>query len=189
MGTSTVPSFASDTNDQFSVRGLGGQNCANWVQLTETADDTQRRDAILNLQSWLAGYITASNRLKSETYDVLPFIDMINVLAIVLNECRARPADLGETTVARVLAAFEEARVKAESSVVIVQDNGTEKAYWQSTIHLIQTRLVEMGFLSDEPDGQLGPMTQRALYDYQSQVGLEANGELTVDTLFKLLIE
>lgn len=183
-----APAFGADGDGKFAVRGIGGQSCAVWIAISENADEAARRDGIMSFQSWIAGYLSAANRLKAESYDVVPFLDMINVLAITLNECRATPDQLAETVVARVVDAFTDARVVSESPTVTVIDAGVEKTYRQATIALAQQRLVDLGYLEGEPDGVLGPASFEALTQYQADNGLPASGEMSVDTLFKLLL-
>ena len=121
--------FASDAEGKFAVRGIGGQACSVWISISESPDDATRREGIMAFQSWIAGYLSASNRLKADAYDVVPFLDMINVLAITMNECKAAPTELAENTVARVVGAFNASRVVAESPVLMVPDAGAEKPY------------------------------------------------------------
>ena len=182
------PALAADGAGQFSVRGAGGQPCSVWTGIADSTDEAQRRDGIVTFQSWIAGYVTASNRLAAETYDAMPFLDMVNVLAIVLNECRANPDELTETTAARVLAAFAPSRVQAESPLVTVTDAGAQKTYRQETVAMIQQKLIDKGYLDGDADGAMGKGTAAAISQYQAEVGLPATGELSVDTVFKLLL-
>ena len=189
LALTSTAAFASDPDGKFSVRGIGGQPCSLWISVSEGTDETQKRDGVLAFQSWLAGYLSASNRLQAESYDVLPFLDMINVLAIVLNECRAVPNELVENTMARVVGAFANARVTAESPIINVTDAGVEKPYRQATIALAQQKLVDLGYLDGVPDGVIGPASTDALALYQSENGLPSTGEMSVDTMFKLLLQ
>lgn len=181
--------WGSDTAGKFAVRGIGGQPCSVWIGLTDSTDQAARRDGILAFQSWIAGYVSAFNRLQPESYDVVPFLDMINVLAITMNECRVTPDELAENTVARVVGAFAKARVTEESPVVMVPDAGAEKPYRQATLQLAQQKLVDLGYLDSVPDGVIGPATTQAVTLYQSENGLTATGELSVDTMFQLLLK
>ena len=184
-----APLQAADGNGTFAVRGIGGQACSAWVAISETQDEAQRAQGVLLLQAWLSGYLSAANRQTAETYDAMPFLDMLNVLAIVLNECRARPDDLVETTTARVLAAFAPVRVTEESPLVTVPDAGGEKSYRKATVTLVQQKLVDRGLLEGEPDGVIGPGTTKALRAYQAEAGLPETGEMSVDTVFNLLLK
>lgn len=181
--------YGADAEGKFAVRGIGGQACSVWTAISESPDEAARRDGILAFQAWIAGYLTATNRLKADAYDTVPFLDMINVLAITMNECKATPDELAENTVARVVGAFDKAKVTVESPIVMVPDAGAEKPYRQATIKLAQQKLVELGYLTAEPDGVLGPASSEALTLYQSENGLTSNGELSVDTMFKLLLQ
>ena len=181
--------YGSDADGKFAVRGIGGQSCSVWTSIAANTDEAARRDGILAFQAWIAGYLTATNRLKADAYDTVPFLDMINVLAITMNECKAAPDELVENTVARVVGAFDKAKVTAESPIVMVPDAGAEKPYRQATIKLAQQKLVELGYLTADPDGVLGPATTEAVTLYQSENGLTSTGELSVDTMFKLLLQ
>jgi hypothetical protein len=180
--------FSADNAGQFAVRGAGGLSCSVWADIANGANQEQQRDGILTFQSWLAGYITASNRLSPDTYDAMPYLDMVNVLAIVLNECRANPGELVEFTASRVLLAFSSARVVQESPLVTVPDAGAEKTYRQSTIVLVQQKLIDRGLLSGRADGVPGAGTATALRAFQKQAGLPETGEISVDTVFRLLL-
>jgi len=181
--------FATDAEGKFAVRGIGGQACSVWISISESPDVVTRREGIMAFQSWISGYLSASNRLQADTYDVVPFLDMVNILAITMNECKVAPNELAENTVARVVGAFNETRVVAESPVLMVPDAGAEKPYRQETIKLAQQKLADLGFLAGAPDGVLGPASSDALSLYQSERGLPVSGELNVDTVFQLLLE
>jgi peptidoglycan hydrolase-like protein with peptidoglycan-binding domain len=43
--------------------------------------------------------------------------------------------------------------------------------------------------LDGVPDGMIGPASTEALALYQSENGLPASGEMSVDTMFKLLLQ
>jgi Putative peptidoglycan binding domain len=57
------------------------------------------------------------------------------------------------------------------------EDEGTSGA---------QARLTNLGYITGEIDGQLGPMTQAALQEFQADHDLEVTGELDDDTIAKL---
>jgi hypothetical protein len=52
-----------------------------------------------------------------------------------------------------------------------------------------QSRLVNLGYVTGDIDGQLGPMTQAALREFQADHGLDVTGELDDDTVAKLADE
>ncbi len=179
---------AADGAGQFSVRGIGGQTCAVWADILDGQDQNQRREGIMAFQSWIAGYLSAVNRNTPDTYDAMPFIDMVNVMAIVVTECRANPSELAESTIYRVVTAFSPSRVQTESPLVTVTDDGVQKVYRQETVMLVQQRLIDRGLLNGAADGMPGAATADALRAYQTQVGLPSTGEMTVDTVFQLLL-
>ena len=66
---------------------------------------------------------------------------------------------------------------------------GAQKPYRQSTLYLLQQKLVDLGYLDSVPDGVIGPATTQAVRLYQSENGLAQTGELSVDTIFQLLLK
>jgi hypothetical protein len=63
---------------------------------------------------------------------------------------------------------------------------GTNGELSQQTVEGVQQRLQQMGFYHGDIDGNWGPQTQSALQDYQQQHGMQATGQLDVQTLADL---
>lgn len=58
---------AADTNNRFSVRGLGTNTCSKYLQDRNSADADQLSDRYAD---WFTGFFTAYNWLRSDTYDI-----------------------------------------------------------------------------------------------------------------------
>ena len=57
-----------------------------------------------------------------------------------------------------------------------------KKTCYQWQVNLIQQRLVELGYSSDEPDGIYGSGTEKAIAEFQQNNGLEVTGNATPRT-------
>ena len=57
-------------------------------------------------------------------------------------------------------------------------DDGTLDLQSRATVSLVQRILVRHGFETGRIDGLMGPVTRRAIRNFQSQVGLEITGDI-----------
>ncbi len=57
-------------------------------------------------------------------------------------------------------------------------DNGTRDLQSRATVSLVQRILARHGFEPGRIDGLMGPVTRRAIRNFQSQVGLEITGDI-----------
>jgi len=53
-------------------------------------------------------------------------------------------------------------------------------------VEALQIMLFDMGYLSEEPDGQFGARTEEAVKEYQKTVGLEESGTVTDDLMAQI---
>lgn len=63
---------AADGKGRFRIKGVGSQSCASFL----TFDEDDR----VIVETWWAGYVTAVNIERDDTYDVLPEVkpDLVN---------------------------------------------------------------------------------------------------------------
>jgi peptidoglycan hydrolase-like protein with peptidoglycan-binding domain len=84
------------------------------------------------------------------------------------------------------LAKAQANRQTAPSSPAPAADSPTWPANGADQIRAIQQLLIELKFLNAEPTGTVGPLTKRAIRDYQHKAGLKETGEPS-QTLFDSL--
>lgn len=86
---------AADERGRFRAKGVGSQSCASF--LTFDADDK------LIAETWWAGYVTAINIERDNTYDVLPDVKPELVNAWLEGYCRDNPNQLLAVAVHRMI--------------------------------------------------------------------------------------
>ena len=64
----SLEAHAADSGGQFSVEGIGGSTCENFV--TAKSESSNAYYAFLG---WLDGYMTGINQYAPETYDITPW--------------------------------------------------------------------------------------------------------------------
>ena len=63
-----TPAAATDSQGRFMMKGVGSQTCAEFLRF----DDPSR----LTVETYLAGFVTAINIERDDTYDVIPSAQM-----------------------------------------------------------------------------------------------------------------
>ncbi len=95
---------AADERGRFRAKGVGSQSCASY--LTFDADDR------LIAETWWAGYVTAVNIERDDTYDVLPDVKPELVNAWLEGYCRDNPNQLLAVAVHRMIESYFPKRSK-----------------------------------------------------------------------------
>lgn len=83
------PINATDAEGSFLVWGYGTKSCGFYNEARRQPD---QRDAT-NIATWLTGYITATNQLRLDTYDIAGSTDLAGMLGWMDNYCRANPTE------------------------------------------------------------------------------------------------
>lgn len=76
--------WASDKNGDYSVQGA--TSCGSYIE-----DRKNNEWAAVADLTWIAGYISAYNRMTPDTYDILGGTDLKGVSLWMENWCKANP--------------------------------------------------------------------------------------------------
>jgi hypothetical protein len=88
LGMAAAPAMAADADGAYWSQRP--ESCREFRRL-QSSDE--RTPALVNIRSWLAGYITAYNRQTPDTYDVLGATDFDTALRFIDGYCKAHPLD------------------------------------------------------------------------------------------------
>ena len=83
VGLIGTEAHAADPNGRFSIVGAGARKCSEYAGAT----DQQK----VYVETWMAGYITATNRLASDTWHVVGQTSIEKVNAMIAQYCEANP--------------------------------------------------------------------------------------------------
>jgi peptidoglycan hydrolase-like protein with peptidoglycan-binding domain len=107
--------------------------------------------------------------------------------SIVGNLCEANPEALIETVLHSLIVALEPGRAQEASDLLTLEEAGKSTVLRADVLLLVQTALVAEGFLEkDAADGVFGPMSAKALREFQAKSGLTETGLPDPATLFVL---
>lgn len=180
----TVGSAATDTG-QYATYAIGAQNCSALLDAYQNAE----QDAVLlEVSSWLSGYISGVNRLEESTYDVTPIMNHAALALLTLRVCENNPDQLYESVVSATIEEFELLRVREEVGGVQLESQGRTVMLREPAIKLLQTILADEGYLEAEAaDGVFGSQTSEAITEWQKSEARTETGIFDPITVFGLL--
>ncbi|MEO9575645.1 MAG: hypothetical protein ABJ360_11790 [Roseobacter sp.] len=168
-----TPGFAADSDGRYSVEGPGRQKCSSFLSLAQDS----REYAIS--AGYVSGYLSASNALASDTFDITPWQTLELSLLQIRQFCEGNPeASLAEGMV-QYTAFLMPWRIASHEDKTSLRVGEKVVVQYQSVIERMRASLKEKGFGSDdEPlDG---------LKDYQLSIGVEPTGLPDQSTLTQL---
>jgi hypothetical protein len=184
IGAAHGSAMAVDTKGEFALRGVGGQSCE--VVLTGIKADQARAS---ELSIWVAGYVTALNRVSPGTYDLVPLTEMTPLVQIVAGLCAKNPAASVEGVLNTVVARLSVARLLNASPMVEAKADGKTVTVRAATLAAMQAKLIELKLFKGPADGQFGDKTAAALKKYQKSQALAESGLPDVHTVLRMLVE
>lgn len=87
--------LAADSNGSFRIKGVGSQPCSAYLTFDERSQ--------LVTETWWAGFVTAMNIMKPDTYDYIGGVEPAKVNAMLRQRCEANPNELIAVAMYRVL--------------------------------------------------------------------------------------
>lgn len=173
---------AADSAGKFVVVGLGGTPCSAFDEAIKKKDAT----ALNSYASWILGYYSSYNRFVSGTFDAVPSSDLNATIAVVANACRATPKASLEQMTFSVLKGFEPIRLKADSEVVMLSNEGKSFTARAETIRYVERRLKELGYYKGPESGKPSPQLVQALKAFQTAQKIPASGFPTLGTVARI---
>lgn len=178
----SLEAHAADSGGQFSVEGIGGSTCENFV--TAKSESSNAYYAFLG---WLDGYMTGINQYAPETYDITPWQSQNLLAALFEKFCAKNPGAKFFAVANKMIVELRDDRLRESSAPVIAKVGERSIRVYREILRRVQVLLKEGGHYKGGIDGLFGPNTRRALESYQKQVGSTVTGLPDQATLFKLL--
>lgn len=173
---------AASADNQFAVKGIGIQTCAEFSK-----DYEARAQGAFIFAGWLDGYISAINRTQSGTFDAAPWQSVDVLLALINNHCADRPDERLFAVVHAMLGFFKEQSLAERSPAVEASAGDKTVTIYKEVLRRAQQKLVEAGVYAGAPDGAYGPKTKAAFEAFQERNNLPKTGLPDQQTLVRLL--
>lgn len=178
-------SFAATDDGQYANYAVGAQPCSAVLQAYQQNDQSA---VLLEVSSWLSGYISAMNRVSEETYDVTPIMNHASLTMLTLRICENNPDQLYESVVNAALSVLAPLRSQEEVGGVQIERDGLSITLRENSIKALQVILAEKGLLDEAAaDGVFGDMTAKAISTWQNDNGLQVTGLFDPVTVFSLV--
>ncbi|MEM7739694.1 MAG: peptidoglycan-binding protein [Pseudomonadota bacterium] len=171
---------AGDANGDFAPKGIGMMPCSQFVQAAEEG----RVEAAIAM-SWFAGYLSASNMLLPETYDLVTWQEGI-LPSIVVSICQQAPDQPIAIAGPELINAFGPSRLQTAERPAQVSVGEKTRLLYPSTVRKLQEALQRAG-QTVSVDGDFGPGTQSAISSFQTAMGIPPSGFPDEPTLVALL--
>jgi hypothetical protein len=181
----TPVALASDEQGRYAIKGFGQTPCSQFTEARE-----ERKPGYLVMGGWVEGYLTALNEVTPATFDLTSFETTDLLAGLIDRHCRQNPQHRFADVVRAMAKGLVEQRLQTFSDAVPLEVNGRTTLLYRETVRRLQARLVELGHLEAELDGELDEATRTALEAYQGSVGVEPTGlpdQLTLLRLFRAI--
>jgi hypothetical protein len=170
-----------DSRGMFSVKGVGTANCAHYLDARR-----EKGKEFLLYAGYLGGYVTAYNKLSSETFDILPWQNIDTLLGLLANYCTQQPDHNYAVAVSELIQMLTPSRLEVASKITEARTPQGSVRIYHETLRRIQAKLAVLGHYNGSADGLFGPNTRRGIEIYQEIKGLKKTGLPDQPTLFTL---
>ena len=101
--------FAADKNGRYWIYGVGRQVCETYLEARVNGGFSE-----ISYKNWVSGYLTASNRLSGDTYNLLGDADFSGALVWVDKYCKKHPRNTIYMAMANLNAVYYSKRKKSK---------------------------------------------------------------------------
>ncbi len=180
----TAPADAADDEGRFAGHGPGIARCAQLVEALGV--DGPDRPLFVG---WVAGFLTAANAFRPNTYDVTPWQPVEFVANVIAEQCSRNPESAVTEIALAIVEQLAADRLQRSSPVVNVEHEGRRVAVYRDVLRQVQTRLRDRDLYGGGIDGAYGPMTRGALEEFQRARGIPVTGVPDDATLLALFYD
>ncbi len=180
-GAGSGPALAASASGQFAVKGVGQEPCSTYLEAQSDQDADYREYG-----HYIAGYLTAANRLLDDTVDVTSWESLDVVAAYVVRLCRQKPDVRFVEAIEGVLAILMPHRLTSDAELVTVSAGDRSIRVYASVIERAKRALRERAFYDGPIDAEYGPSTRRAIRAFQKDNEIARTGLPDQRTLYLL---
>lgn len=177
------PAFAADSKGRAAPKGWGLATCQQFLDAATKKDEEVVRVII----SWLNGFITATNILEKDTYDVAPWQDSLFLLNVMIPYCQQTPKQPLIGVVFGLTQELIKDRIKEHEEILPLEIGKRRLAVYKSVLRDAQAVLIKGGYLKGTADGIFGPQTQAAIEGFQKAQQIPITGLPDAITMQRLL--
>ena len=141
----SAPATAGDANGNFAVKGVGALDCAAYIRAAEAGDRE-----LAQYSGYLAGYVSAYNEHRSDTFDLLPWQSMETLMLIMLRRCRQVPETSFAVAVSDMARYFDTGRVEELGDRIRYGDGDSAIELYEPVAAAVLAALEERDYPTDD---------------------------------------
>lgn len=184
LSSVSLSALAADSGGAFAVKGAGLVKCDLFVKAVKE----KNQNALAVYVGWVAGFVSASNRSESETFDLVPWQSLQTLSSALLRHCERNPEERFATAVMRMVTTLKTGRIKERTQLVgLEMEDGKRLIVYKEVIRRVQVALTDFGFYSGDVNGEFGDEMRSALKNFQGERKLPESGLPDQRTMFELM--
>ena len=177
---------AADAQGSAALYGAGGIRCQ---VLTQNPQFDQLPGGKPTVIAWMAGYLSASNVERTNTFDLSPVADEEFLYGLVKQDCRMHPEFIIQQTFANIINRLSVAKTYSRSPQVQVHNDFGTVIVRQDVITQMQKYLVGKGLFKGYVDGKYTPALLASVKSFQAANKLPETGLPDAATIVKTIVE
>ncbi|MEP4195016.1 MAG: peptidoglycan-binding domain-containing protein [Aliishimia sp.] len=171
-----VTSFAADKGGSYALEGPGRVSCRAFAEIDASSDQMKL------LAAWTLGYLSAHNRILSDTYDLTPWQNIESVLGLTRQYCLSNGEATYEESLQELMRFLAPDRLQAAEPIVQIGSGPLQAVVYGSTIKEVRQILEREGYALPKNDEALATTLQK----FQRNNALPETGILDQATLLVL---
>ncbi len=141
----SAPATAGDANGKFAVKGVGALDCAAYIRAAEAGDRE-----LAQYSGYLAGYVSAYNEHRLNTFDLLPWQSMETLMLIMLRRCRQVPESSFAVAVSDMARYFDSGRLAELGDRIRYGDGDSAIELYEPVAAAVLAALEERDYPTDD---------------------------------------
>lgn len=166
---------------QGSVESLGARSCA---ELVEARDSNP--EAFAGFTAWIGGFLSATNALQANTFDLTPWQPIELAAAQLANACKQQPDAHVVAAMVEYIRFLHPSRLTEPSEMIQVRNGQQAVFVYKAVLADIRTKLTTAGAKITDPVGTYGDSFGKAVLAFQSSQSLKQTGLPDLATLIVL---
>ena len=171
-----VTSFAADKGGRYALEGPGRVSCKAFAEIDASSDQMNL------LAAWTLGYLSAHNRVLSDTFDLTPWQNIESVIGLTRQYCLSNAEATYEESLQELMRFLAPDRLQAAEPIVQIGSGPLQAVVYGSTIKEARQILEREGYALPESDEALATTLKK----FQRNNALRETGILDQATLLVL---
>jgi hypothetical protein len=171
LACAAVAAQAADEEGRFAADGVGNRTCQQFLDAIE--DDERLTVAFA---SWTEGFMTATNALNDDTFDLTPWQTVEVIMLKMQVFCRNNPDTVYMLGLGQLISTLVPDRLTDSDEIVRVEADGRATFIYRGVLEAVRGKLEERGLTVPKEPGVFDELFVAALRELQGELGIPESG-------------